>query len=73
MKKDLKDVEDLLRDGKLPERDTAQIRHHVWQKVLQAQRKRHQPKALFIFPPWIWFMASILVIVLGIVVMFILR
>lgn len=41
--RDLKSVEELLRNGKLPNRDLGPLRHKVWQKVLQQQRRRRKP------------------------------
>lgn len=74
MKKNLKEVEDLLRNGKLPDKDLARIRHQVWQKILKAQRERHQqPKMLLNLQPWIWFLASIILIILCLVLMFLLK
>ncbi len=69
MKRKLHEIEDLLRDGKLPDADTAQLRHLVWQKVLEAQRRRRKPRGFMKLPPWAWALGSILLILLGILAM----
>jgi hypothetical protein len=69
-KKDLHEVEELLRNGRLPDSDLPRVRHKVWQQVLAAQRKRRKAKTLLRLPPWIWALASITVILIGIIVIF---
>lgn len=72
MKKHLTEIEDILRNGKLPDSDLAPLRHQVWQQVLKAQRKRRKPKLPLKVPPWVWALASIILILLCVVVMLLL-
>ncbi|MCG8607842.1 hypothetical protein MJD09_23010 [bacterium] len=72
-KKNLKQVEDLLRNGKPSDTDLTRLRYRVWQHVLNSQRQRRKPKTLLRLPSWIWALASIMVILLGILVIFLLK
>ncbi|MFQ5637835.1 MAG: hypothetical protein ACE5IR_07535 [bacterium] len=69
MKKHFKEIEDILRNGKLPDADSSELRHQVWQRVLQNQRQHRTSKLLLRLPPWIWVMASIILILLCILLM----
>lgn len=60
----LHEIEKLLRNGKLPNKSTLQVRHKVWQQILSAQRERRTSKSLLKLPPWIWPMGSIILILL---------
>ncbi|NIR51120.1 hypothetical protein GWO43_21165 [candidate division KSB1 bacterium] len=73
MRKSLKDIEDTLRNGKLPHANLAQHRHKVWQRVLQAQRERRKSKLMLNLPPWIWVLASIVLILLCVIVMLLIK
>ena len=69
----LKDIEQVLRNGKLPDTDPSSLRQRVWQGVLSKQRGRRKPKAFLRLLPWTWALASIIVILLGILVIFLLK
>jgi hypothetical protein len=73
MKKHLKEIEDILRNGKLPDADTARLRHQVWQKLLRTQRERRKFKSLLKLQPWIWALASIILILLCVLIMMLLK
>jgi uncharacterized membrane protein YidH (DUF202 family) len=68
----LKEIEDLLRHGReLAEKNLSQIRHETWQRVLHAQRQRR--KRYTGFPPWVWALASLILIVLCFIVMLLIK
>ena len=60
--KDLKDIEDILREAKLPDRDVSQEHHDVWHQIIDAQRKRRKKGFLSKIAPWIWALGSLLLI-----------
>jgi hypothetical protein len=68
----LKEIEDMLRHkGDLAEKDLSQIRHKNWQRMLQARRQRR--KSYTGLPPWIWALASLILIVLCLIVMLLIK
>ncbi len=73
MRRKLHEIEELLRNGKVPDADLSHLRHEAWQKLLAARRQRRRPKGFLRLPPWVWALASILLIVLSLLVMLWLR
>jgi len=73
MTKKIDEIEELLRNGKLPIQSAAKLRHKSWQRILRAQRERLTSKSLIKIPPWIWPMASILVFLLCVIYFFLMR
>lgn len=68
------DIEELLRNDNLPHRyDTGHMRHLNWQRVLQEHRQRRQLPFLFRIPPWIWSLASIMLIIVCIFIFMLLK
>lgn len=68
----LEDIEELLRDGKLPDTDPSSLRQKAWQSVLAKRRGRRKQKAFLRLQPWSWALASIIVILLGFLILFLL-
>lgn len=69
MTKDIHEIERLLREEKLPDQDTSQVKAHVWKKILEDHRKRQKQSLLLRIKPWFWSLASILLIILCILIM----
>jgi hypothetical protein len=67
--KNIKDIEKLLRDTKLPDRNMSHIQHEVWHRILNMQRERHKKIFLLRIKPWIWTLASLILIVICIFIM----
>lgn len=61
---DLKKVEELLRESRLPDNDFTPGRHQVWRHVAAAQRKRRKTRYPLSIPPWIWAFFTLLAVVL---------
>ncbi len=73
MKNDLKEIEDFLRNGKLPEKSLAQVQHKVWQKILIGQRQRRKLRVLSSLPPWTWALTSIILLLLCVIFMLLIK
>lgn len=71
--KDLKEIEKLLRDSRLPDTDFTRNRHETWRKLIEAQRRRRKSHILPFVPPWIWALASLILLLLSILLMLWLR
>ena len=71
--RDFSDIEKRLQNGKLPDSDMSKYRHNIWQRILQAQRSRRKIISFLSIPPSIWALASIIIIILFIVFMFLLK
>lgn len=67
--KDLKNIEDLLRDSRLPDTDFAKNRHDTWHRLIEAQRRRRKPRILLFLPPWAWALASLVFLLICLLVM----
>ena len=65
--KDTKDIEELLKGARLPDRSSPKDRRDMWEQVL----RRHKiKKSLWLrIRPWIWALASILLILICILFM----
>ncbi|MCA9731290.1 MAG: hypothetical protein H6696_01070 [Deferribacteres bacterium] len=70
MKKDLHEIEDLLRESRLPDTDFSQSRYAIWHRIINAQRERRKPRAFYFLPSWVWILASILLTGVCILVMY---
>lgn len=70
MKKDLQEIEELLRESRLPDTDFSQSRYAAWHRIIAAQRKRRAPKAFYFLPSWVWILASLLLMGISILVMY---
>ena len=73
MKKDLKAVENFLRNGKLPDKSSAKLQHEAWHKILNAQRQRRRSRRFLKLPPWTWALASIVLVLLCLIIIFLLK
>jgi len=67
--KDLKNIEDMLRESRLPDTDFSKGRHDAWRHLIEAQRRRRKPRMLFFLPPWAWALASLVFLLLCLLVM----
>jgi hypothetical protein len=71
--RDFRDIEKRLQDGKLSDSDMSRHRHKIWQRILQAQRSRRKIISFLSIPPSIWALASIIIIILFFIFMFLLK
>jgi len=71
--KNFQDIEQRLRNGKLPDSDMSKRRYKVWQKILQGQRKRRKLISFLSMPPYVWAVGSIIILILFFIFMFILK
>lgn len=62
-------IEDVLRESRLEDQEAPKSLHDAWQQALQERKDRHPLPMLWKVKPWMWALASILVILLGIVLM----
>ena len=69
MKDDLHEIEELLRESRLPDEEFKNSRHKIWQQLIIAQRKRRKHIGPFFLRSWIWTFASLLLIAFGIIAM----
>jgi hypothetical protein len=66
-KKKITEIEEFLRSGRLPHADARSLRDRVWQKIVESRRTRRTPKLPLHLPPWIWALASIVLVLLCII------
>ena len=62
--KDLEHIEKTLREAKPPDHDMTRSRHKVWQNILKRRRERRKRFPLAFIKPWMWALASVIVIVI---------
>lgn len=67
------DIERLLRDSRLPDRNGSKDRHDVWERVLKARKDRPKRSLLLRVRPWMWALASILLVLLCVLFMLMIR
>ncbi len=63
------DIEKTLQESRLEDQDTPKSLHEAWQQALNERQHRHPVPLLLKIKPWMWALASILVILLGVVLM----
>lgn len=68
--KNLGDIEEILRENRLQDQNVEQSIHEVWQAVLKMRKERHKKSLLDYTRPWMWAMASFLVIGVCIFIMY---
>lgn len=73
MTKKLQEIEDLLRNGKPPDKNFSRLRHNVWEKVVTSQRERRGSKLPMNLHPWILALTSIVIVLIFIVMIFFLK
>jgi len=73
MTKKLQEIENLLRNGKPPDKNLSRLRHKVWKKVVASQRERRGSKLPMNLHPWIWALASIIIVLIFIGMIFLLK
>lgn len=71
--KKLEDIEKKLRNNNLPETDISSICFQEWQRILKTHKEKQKLSLIFKTTPWLWTLASILLIVLCIIIMFLLK
>ncbi len=62
--KKIREIENFLQDGKLPDQDVTPFRKGTWRHVINAQRARRRARPLLKVPPWTWALASIILVLL---------
>lgn len=62
--KNLQDIEKMLRESRLPDRDMSHTRYDIWREILKKRRDTRRFGYLFRIRPWIWALASLALIVL---------
>ncbi|MBN1783259.1 hypothetical protein JW948_19145 [bacterium] len=73
MTKNIEEIEQLLREKKLPDQDAGYIRNQLWQKILEENRKRKKTSPLFRIRPWIWTLASLIVLAVSLFIMWLIH
>lgn len=71
--RDFKDIENRLRNGKLPDSNMSRHHHKVWRRILQAKRIRRKMISVFSIPPYIWAVGSIIILILFFIFVFVLK
>ena len=61
---ELHDIERLIREARPPDQDPSTFRQDLWQQILKARSKRRRSTLITKVAPWIWALASILMILL---------
>ena len=69
--KRIEDIEKILREEKLPDQDTSAFKPKIWQRILKERREREHASTPLIFKikPWMWAAASMLLLILSIILM----
>lgn len=62
--KNFSDIETLLRESRLPDKDVTHTRIDVWRDILKKRRDARRFGLLFRIRPWMWALASLLLIAL---------
>jgi len=60
--KEFEDIEKLLKESKLPDRDTSPIRHEAWKRILRSRREKREKPLIAKISPLGWALASIILI-----------
>jgi hypothetical protein len=68
--KDLKDIEQKLRGGRLPDSDMTHRHSFVWRKIIDTQRVKRREFLPFGGSPWVWALGSLIVILLFLIFIF---
>ncbi len=71
--KDLKEIEQRLRSGRLPDANLTKHRPKIWNRIIQSRRGRRKTISIFSLPPYIWALASIAILVIFFILMFYLK
>ncbi|MCA9740252.1 hypothetical protein KC734_01860 [candidate division KSB1 bacterium] len=71
--KELHDIEQMLRDSRLPDSDFSKNRSEAWRRLIDAQRRRRKTRLLFSVSPWVWALASLVLVLLCLMLMLWLR
>jgi hypothetical protein len=73
MNKELEDIEQILKNGRLPDQDSGAVKSRIWQEILKQYRgKSKRGSPLFRITPWIWPLASILLLAVCLFLMWLL-
>lgn len=73
MKKNIHEIEQRLRNGRLPDADLSQHRMKIWQRLVAAKRARRKTLSVFTLPPYIWALVSVAIILGFVIFIFYLR
>lgn len=71
--KNSEDIEKILREAKLPDRDMSQMRHEIWHHILKTRKKQRKQSFVSCVKPWILALASIVLIVICILLMILMK
>jgi hypothetical protein len=73
MNKKLEDIEQLLKNGRLPDQDSGSVKLNIWREILKQHReKSKRGSPIFRIIPWIWPLASILLLAICLFLMWLL-
>jgi len=67
--RDLKEIEDLLRQSRLPDTEAPKSKGAIWHRLIKEQRRRRRLPRLFWFPPWVWALLSLLMLAISVFIM----
>lgn len=73
MTKKLEDIEQLLKNDRLPDQDTGSVKPHIWREILKLHReKSKRGSPLFHIKLWVWPLASIILLAVCLFLMWLL-
>jgi hypothetical protein len=67
--KNNRDIEKILKESRLPDRDMSSTGHEVWTRIIESRKKRGKRSPFSRMKPWVWALASILLILLCVLFM----
>ena len=70
--KNNRDIEKILKESRLPDRDMSSTGHEVWRRIIEARKTHGKRSPLSRMKPWVWALASILLILLCVLFMILL-
>ncbi|MBN2104713.1 hypothetical protein JW835_11795 [bacterium] len=74
MIKKIEEIEQLLRDEKLPDQNINHLKTDIWQKIIQGHHVQTKRRSfLFHIKPWLWTLASILLILVCLFLMWLMN
>ena len=62
--KEFEDIEKMLKESKLPDRDTSSVRHEAWKHILRSRKEKREKPLIARIPPIGWALASFILILL---------
>lgn len=62
--KESKDIEKILKDSRPPNRELPSTRREAWKRIIERRKTPRKRSPLLKMKPWIWALASIILIIL---------